>query len=147
LLPTPDATGTISMASGAGKVVLMDVATTITSGTSCPSGVDVMDIVGYGSTANCFEGSGPTPAPSATNAVFRGSGGCRDSANNASDFSAAAASPRNTGTALNPCNAPTNPTGTCTATPSVVDAGSSTLLKVTVTPGINPASSGMKVTV
>src|SRR5262249_3924806 len=46
LLPTPDATGTISMASGAGKVVLMDVATTITSGTSCPSGVDVMDIVG-----------------------------------------------------------------------------------------------------
>jgi endonuclease G len=40
---------------------------------------------------------------------------------------------------------PTNPSGTGTATPGTVQAGSSTLLRVTVTPGANPASTGITV--
>ena len=42
-------------------------------------------------------------------------------------------------------NAPTNPTGTGAANPSTVQAGSSTLLTVAVTPGANPASTGIAV--
>jgi endonuclease G len=41
---------------------------------------------------------------------------------------------------------PTNPSGTGTATPSTMQAGSSTLLRVTVTPGANPASTSITVT-
>jgi uncharacterized protein len=41
--------------------------------------------------------------------------------------------------------APTNPTGTGAATPSSVAVGASTLLTVTVTPGANPASTGLGV--
>ena len=29
---------------------------------ACPTGATIVDFVGYGTTANCFEGSGPTPA-------------------------------------------------------------------------------------
>jgi hypothetical protein len=42
-------------------------------------------------------------------------------------------------------SAPTNPTGTGSANPSSVQAGSSTLLTVTVAPGLNPASTGIGV--
>src|SRR5436190_9664203 len=44
-LPPPDATGSIAMAAGAGKVVLMSNNTTIASGTVCP--LTAVDIVGY----------------------------------------------------------------------------------------------------
>jgi hypothetical protein len=36
---------------------------------------DVLDLVGYGSSASPFEGSGPTTGPSNTNAVFRAQNG------------------------------------------------------------------------
>lgn len=36
---------------------------------------NVLDLVGYGSSANPFEGSGPTPSPSNTDAVFRARNG------------------------------------------------------------------------
>jgi DNA/RNA endonuclease G (NUC1) len=42
--------------------------------------------------------------------------------------------------------ASTNPAGTGTASPSSVEAGNSSLLTVTVTPGTNPASTGLAVT-
>src|SRR5262249_383120 len=68
-LPTPDVVGTIAMASTAGKVALVNNSTLLT-GSGCPFGSSVIDFVGYGSTASCFEGSGPTPAPTTVNAVF-----------------------------------------------------------------------------
>ena len=43
--------------------------------------------------------------------------------------------------------APTNPTGLGAANPSTVQAGNSTLLTLAVTPGANPASTGLTVTV
>ena len=43
-------------------------------------------------------------------------------------------------------NAATNPTATGAANPNPVQAGSSTLLTVSVTPGANPASTGIAVT-
>jgi uncharacterized protein len=60
----PDATGNIAMAATAGKVALVS-STTALSG-ACPT-TGVIDFVGFGTTANCFEGAGPTPTLSNTN--------------------------------------------------------------------------------
>ncbi|MDQ3011089.1 MAG: lamin tail domain-containing protein, partial [Acidobacteriota bacterium] len=109
-------------------------------------GVTVIDIVGYGSSANCFEGSGPTPAPSATTAALRGSNGCAETDNNATDFTVSAPNPRNMASPAIICGAPTNPTGTGAANPNPVTAGNTVLLTVAVTPGTNPVSSGITVT-
>lgn len=144
-LPTPDVTGTLAMAATAGKVALLNTTTLLASGTVCPTGANVIDLAGYGSGTNCFEGSGPTPAPSATNAVLRAANGCTDNDNNASDFAAAAATPRNTSSALAPCGTSTAPTGTGAANPNPVITGNATLLTVAVTPGSNPPSTGLTV--
>jgi gliding motility-associated-like protein len=68
-LPTPDKSGGIAMAAGAGKVLLANVATAQTG--SMPSGAAIVDFVGFGATANAFEGTGPTAVPSATVSVER----------------------------------------------------------------------------
>lgn len=97
-LPTPDVIGTIAMAGTNGKVALVN-STTLLSG-SCPSGV--IDIIGYGPTASCFETT-PTPLLSNTTAAIRKNGGCTDSNNNNTDFAIAAPTPRNTSTPLAVC--------------------------------------------
>lgn len=51
-----------------------------------------------------------------------------------------------TSNAFNLTPAPTSPTGTGAASPSTVQAGGTTLLTVAVTPGANPASTGIAVT-
>jgi hypothetical protein len=109
-LPTPDATATpqIAMSATAGKVALVN-STTALSGTQCPPPfvASIVDYVGYGSTANCFEGSGPTPnAASSAASLVRASNGCTDNNDNATDFSSAIALARNTGSALNSCGSP-----------------------------------------
>lgn len=95
-LPTVDVSGSIAMAAGAGKVALVNNNTALT-GTNPSAGATVVDFVGFGATANGFEGSGPTPAPSATLAVFRGPSGAgtSDTNQNATDFAAATPAPRN----------------------------------------------------
>jgi predicted extracellular nuclease len=53
-LPTPDATGTIAMSGTAGKVALSRSTTALTG--ACPTAdANVVDFVGFGSAANCFE--------------------------------------------------------------------------------------------
>ncbi|HTK81611.1 MAG TPA: choice-of-anchor D domain-containing protein [Bacteroidota bacterium] len=100
-LPAAEDTGTIAMAAAAGKVALV-MSTTLLTG-SCPTGGNLVDFVGYGATANCFEGTGPTAAPGTANAVFRNSSGCTDNNDNAGDFTASAAAPRNSASAANIC--------------------------------------------
>jgi predicted extracellular nuclease len=100
-LPTPDATGTISMAAGAGKVALVNT-TTALAGTGCPFAAGVQDFVGFGPTANCSE-TAPTPAPGNTTAVLRAGLGCTDTDNNSTDFVAGTPNPRNTASPFNPC--------------------------------------------
>ncbi len=58
-LPTPDATGTITMSASNGKVALVNSTTTLT-GTDPHLDGSVIDFVGYGTTPNGFEGTGPT---------------------------------------------------------------------------------------
>ncbi len=102
-LPTPDATGTIAMALGAGKVALLNSTTTITSGTVCPSGTAIQDFVGYGTGTNCFEGSGPTTTLTNTTAALRKLNGCLDANNNSSDFVTGTPNPRNSSSPFNLC--------------------------------------------
>jgi predicted extracellular nuclease len=91
-LPTPDATGTTALAAGAGKVALVSSASAL-SGT-CPSGL--VDLVGYGGTASCFEGTGAAAAPSNTVSDQRAGHGLTDTNDNAADFQTAAPDPQNT---------------------------------------------------
>lgn len=101
-LPTPDATGAITMAAGAGRVALQ-VSTAAIVG-RCPTG-GTADLVGYGPTATCFEGTAPTAATSATVAALRKRGGCYDSDVNGVDFSIGSPTPRNRATAVRTCSA------------------------------------------
>jgi len=100
-IPAPDAIGLVAMAATAGKVALVNNTSALTG--SCPNSSDVVDLVGYGSTANCFRGAS-TAAPSNTNSVQRKNGGCTNSQNNAADFLAAPATPRNSSSTGNLCS-------------------------------------------
>lgn len=89
-LPAPDATGTVNIGATAGKLAL--AASTVALNGACPT-VRV-DLVGYGSTATCAEGT-PAPAPSTTTAILRRSGGGTDTDANAADFTVGSPTPRN----------------------------------------------------
>jgi hypothetical protein len=75
-------------------VLLVNSTTALTG--ACPSDLRIIDLVGYGSTANCFRGSAPAPTPSNTNAILRAAAGCTDARNNVSDFALGPPNPRNT---------------------------------------------------
>jgi hypothetical protein len=55
--PVPDAIGNISINRSQGKVAL--VSSTAPLAGACPVGGSILDFVGYGSSVNCFQGSGP----------------------------------------------------------------------------------------
>ncbi len=101
LLPTPDTSGTITMSATAGKVALVNVSTPLTG--DCQGNSDIIDLVGYGSTASCYRGPGPAPAPGNTTSAIRKDNGCTDSQNNASDFMAAPPDPRNNMSTTSAC--------------------------------------------
>jgi len=92
-LPTADATGTIAMSATAGKVALVNVSTALTG--TCPFGSQIIDVVGYGTTATCFEGPGAAPTLTNTTAAIRTDGGATDTDNNAADFVTGVPNPRN----------------------------------------------------
>jgi uncharacterized protein (TIGR03437 family) len=89
-----DATGTIAMAAPSGKVALVKNTTALVG--ACPNDANIVDLVGYGSTVNCFEGMGPAATPSNTNSIRRIANGCSDTQNNAADFGTGTPNPRNT---------------------------------------------------
>ena len=99
-LPTPDTTGTIAMSATAGKVSLVNTITALSG--ACPASASIVDLIGYGSTANCSE-TAVAPGLSTTTADIRAAAGCTETDNNSTDFTAAAPNPRNTGTPFNPC--------------------------------------------
>jgi hypothetical protein len=82
------------MAAGSGKVALVKNSTPLAG--ACPNDTNIVDMVGYGNTANCFRGSAPAAAASNTNALLRVANGCQDLRNNATDFALAPPNPRNT---------------------------------------------------
>jgi hypothetical protein len=111
-LDAPDVVGTISMSATDGKVALVNNTTLL--GNSCTS-PNIVDLVGYGNAASCWEGNGPTVSPSNSRAVMRARTGCQDTNNNNADFNADLATPKNSGTAANDCSALTPCATTCGA--------------------------------
>ena len=89
----PDKTNSTAMAAGAGKVALSNGTAALT-GTN-PSGAAVIDLVGYGSTANFYEGTGPTGTLGNLLAAQRNNNGCDDSNDNSADFTLGVPAPRN----------------------------------------------------
>jgi len=109
-LPAPDATFSpqaTPLSSTTGKVVLRN--TTSAIGTVvCITDATVVDLMTYGSSGTCFEGSGRAPAgvttaPGAT--PTRSLGGCNDTDNNNIDFANAVPNPRNSSSPTTNCNA------------------------------------------
>jgi hypothetical protein len=102
-LPAADASATFNMSATAGKLALLNSTVSLPA-TTCPSSdPTIVDLVGYGGTANCFEGTAPAPTPSATLAILRNNSGCADSNANTLDFAVGTPTPRNA----------TSPPGTC----------------------------------
>jgi len=94
-LPTPDVTATIAMAAGAGKVALVNNNTPLSG--SCPSSANIIDLVGYGSTASCFETARTANLTNATAAIRKGHSGnaYQETDNNSADFFVGEPIPRN----------------------------------------------------
>ncbi|MDP1826435.1 MAG: Ig-like domain-containing protein [Archangium sp.] len=114
-LPTPDYVGAptpFAIGASSGKVALTNNTTALSG--ACPVSAAIVDLVGFGTTANCFEGAAPAPAPSNTTSVQRKKSGCTDENSNALDYAVAAPLPRGT-LALTPplvCACSANETGT-----------------------------------
>ncbi|MBP6837342.1 MAG: tandem-95 repeat protein [Kofleriaceae bacterium] len=110
-LPTPDFVPAPPFAMGAasGKVAL--TRTTVALAGACPTSAAIVDLVGYGVTASCFAGAGPTPAPSNSTAVHRGGGGCTDAGSDATDFATAPPAPRTGASAPLVCACAVNESG------------------------------------
>jgi len=93
VLPTADATGTTNLNATDGKIALLNTTVALT-GTGCPFTANIIDFIGYGTTANCSEMAN-APAPSATSSDIR-SNTCSDTDDNGTDFSTSNPNPRNT---------------------------------------------------
>ncbi|WP_263383328.1 FG-GAP-like repeat-containing protein [Granulicella arctica] len=142
-LPTPDATAApaISAAASAGKIFLANITSLLSADNTCPiilADARIIDFVGYGTTATCFEGTSFAPAPDATHSDVRGA----YSGNNNTDFTLLSPpNPRNSssGGAVGALSA------TGSANPAAVTAGNPVTLTVIVTPATSPASTGITV--
>ena len=93
-LPTVDAANlTLDIANSYAMVYLVDHQNTLPE--FCRGDIAPVDMVGYGTTAPCYEGDGPAPGASNTTAVIRQDAGCQDADQNEADFVAGAPTPRN----------------------------------------------------
>jgi uncharacterized protein len=132
-LPTPDAIGSIAMSANHAKVALVSSATALSG--ACPASTSISDLVGYGNDANCSETT-PTAALTNTTAAIRNGNGNTDTNNNAADFTVGDPNPHNS---VFPWSA------SGMADPRAILLNQTTLLTVTVTPDISPASTSITV--
>lgn len=101
LLPVePNVTGDLNLSGTTGKVALVRSGDPL-SGCAVSNPL-LVDLVGFGTTANCREGAGNAPAPSNTNAIFRKNGGFTDTNVNSADFVTGTPNPRRTAIILEP---------------------------------------------
>jgi endonuclease G len=94
LLPPANINGDINMGGTAGKVALVSSGFPLSG--CAVGGPGVIDFVGYGTTANCREGSANAPAPSNTTSIFRKLDGAQDTNQNGNDFQTGTPNPRRT---------------------------------------------------
>lgn len=106
-LPAADDTGTTAMSASAGKVALVNGTTALTG--ACPTASRYVDLVGYGTSTNCSEGTS-TGNTSASSSVRRNGNGCSDTDDNAADFTVGTPTPRNAAAGTSACT-PVNTDG------------------------------------
>ena len=94
----------LNFSATAGKVAIVNGVAALA--VACPAASAYVDLIGFGATANCFEGTGPAPAPSNTTADLRTNPNA-DLTNNALDFITGVPAPHNSGSASVPVAAPT----------------------------------------
>lgn len=152
-LPNPDFIAPVvqpegfipNLSSTTGKLALVNVATRLPA-SNCPTDVTIVDFVGYGDTASCFEGAGRAPALTATTSLKRGGNGCNDTDNNNQDFTGAnVPAPRNTSSPTVTCNLGAILQAGMQANPTTVSPPATTLLTVSVIPATTPPSTGITV--
>jgi DNA/RNA endonuclease G (NUC1) len=134
-----------NLSSTSGKLALIN-STTKLPASSCPLGdASIVDFVGYGAAAACFENT-KTADLSATTAGVRKGGGCTETDNNGADFSILAPAPRNTSSPVNACTGGnTTISATGSANPNSIAPGNTTILRVSVSPATTPPSTGITV--
>ena len=139
-LPTPDApVSAINMSGTVGKVALCNVTNALSGIAS--NGVTIVDFIGFGLTANSWEGSGRAPAPSNTTSDQRANSGCSDSDDNSADFATATPNPRNSASPTHSCGVIAPPTISGVSPSSITtNAGSSVTFTVTLSAGDSPLS-------
>jgi predicted extracellular nuclease len=98
-MPTPDATGSVNLAAGSGKVALVTSTTSLTCTTGCATAAGVVDFVGYGA-ANDFETSAAPGISNTTSATRKDP--TKDADNNGTEFEAVNPSPKTLTTAPPP---------------------------------------------
>ncbi|MBA3243221.1 MAG: lamin tail domain-containing protein [Acidobacteria bacterium] len=105
LLPSPDFNvPLVNLGENGGQIALVRNNPPVPLG-ACPDmqNTDIIDYVGYGAAAQCWEGSGAAPAPTITIWAVRNGVGCTDTNNNAADFHAGISDPRNSNTNARVC--------------------------------------------
>ena len=155
-LPTPDLIAPAVTSNGntfipnlsgtTGKLALSNSAAQLPA-SNCPiTEGDVVDFVGYGASASCFETT-RTPDLSVTTAGIRNGGGCADTDDNAANFAVAAPAPRNSSSPLSVCSNTNNAlAANGSANPTAISPNGTTTLLVRVFPADTPPSTNITVT-
>lgn len=134
----------LAMGASAGRIYLTSSTTALSNANGCPT--NYVDFVGYGTTANCYEGTRAT-APSLSQPIAR-TNACVDADNNGGEFALTSTPARDFNSAPTSCFASSSLLGSAAATPSTVTAGSATLLTaagstgLTVTADLSAFASG-----
>ena len=150
-LPTPDFVVPVlqpegfvpNLSQSTGKLAIVNNSTRLPVST-CPNDPSIVDLLGYGTSASCFESS-RAPALTATTSLKRTANGCTDTDTNGSDFSVATPAPRNSSSPVNSCD-PSLIQGSISVSPTTISPGGNILVTVTVVPAVTPPSTGIAVT-
>ncbi len=121
----------LAMGASAGRIYVTNSTTALSNSAGCPA--NYVDFVGYGTTANCFEGSAPAPAPSLSQPIAR-TNSCVDGNSNSTDFALTSTPARNSSSALTACTATV--LSSAAFTPSSTNAGQTSLLTAAGTTGL-----------
>ncbi|RZK24021.1 MAG: T9SS type A sorting domain-containing protein [Hymenobacter sp.] len=101
---------TMGLSAMAGKIALANNAAVVTYTAPNAFSANVVDVVGYGSGTDAYEGSARAGAPAnSTLSTFRANAGCTDTNNNGADFASGAASPRSSRTPITAASICPNP--------------------------------------
>ena len=152
-LPTPDFVSpvlqpegfVVNLSSASGKIALVNTSTRLPVSPACPNDPSLVDLVGYGDAASCFEGA-KTANVSAVLAGIRKSGGCLDTDNNAQDFTIGAPAPHNSSSPISSCNLGGTLQAGGAVNPNVGAPGGNVLFTVAVIPATTPPSTNVTVT-